>query len=585
MHLKSSCALALLAQIWFAGMLTAQEAVPAAPSTNAPPVQAVPVQAAPELTPDDPLMKALAQKPAPESLSPRTAFYYLLNAADITVQKDGSSRALLRRAIFAVNPDLALNSELSSVNLRYDASLETVKLAYARIIDVEGKPHDLDLSQVRDKPYYAMGDATWDEHLVTLLLPKLKPGEILDYEEARETKARVPGHFEYRCGLGSDRLTLVAESMALHFPAELGLTKTAVRCDVPVTETKSADGIVTWKIEHSAIAKSADTLYVPNAAESWRGYIFSTPWTWDALAAWYKSQSAGRDTLPPEAIAEVTQDKLAYPDAAGLAFTLYQWVVESTRTFNIDFNATSDQPHSAEQTLRSHCGDAKDQALLLQALLRQAGIPSSLVLLRKGYGGRLEGDQATRLQFDHCLVAAQIDGKDCYLDPTADATELGWLPLSDCNVQALKIGDDKAEIITLPPYQPREKADYVNELTEIHPDGSAVTTSQYQFEGELATKFKSLFSKIPLDKAREGFAIMFKHGNETLTDFERSARAGRYLWHHLRHLRAPLCDGHLQQHELQTGREGGADELVEPAGQGAHGRLSFLPERSHRSSL
>jgi len=474
---------------------------------------------APELTPDDPLMVALQHKPSNYALPPRTVSYYLLDRTEVNVQKDGNSRVVSRRAVYAVNPDLAREGELGGLSTSYDASRQKVRYIYARIIDAEGKSQDLDVSQAQDKPAYSNGDVVWDEHRLTLATPKLKQGEILDYEEEKQIQPFVPGHYEMIYSTDSDRFTVVDKDLVLHFPRELGLTKAAVRCDLPVTETKAPDGTITWEVKPNPSTPSPDNLFMTGEPESWQGYLFTTPWTWDGLAAWFRDLESGRGKLTPEVATMVAQAKQQYPDAHDLVSALSRWVAENIRTYNVDFEKSSRQPHPVDETIHYRCGDGKDKALLLRSLLQEAGIPSSLVLLRRGYGNQIDGDLPMILQFDHCLVAAQVDGKEIYLDPLAEASEPGWLPVLDSKVEALKIGNKKVEKIVLPAYQPRERGTAQRIVAELHPDGSAEITSTYEFEGALATEYKSIFSRITLEQARNTFALTLKKRNEILTDF------------------------------------------------------------------
>lgn len=478
--------------------------------------------APPELTPEDALMQAKARKPDDSDLPPRTAYYYLLNREEVTVRKDGSSSSVIRNAIYVAHPELVTDNEVSGVSVRYDASCQKIHCDYARLINARGESENLDFSQVEDKPFDSAGDVSWDERRLVVPSRKLESGEILDYEVKTENQPRVPGHFELLWVTAGGKDIVVARDLILHFPAELNLSKTAVRCDLPIQETKEADGTTTWEIKSSAVPPGSDRLFLTEPSEGWQGYLFHTPWSWDELAAWYRGQLAGRDTLGKDAKDLVAQMKQQEPDAGDLALKLCHWVKKNIRYYPIDFRKASFQPHLADETFHYGCGDDKDMALLLQALLREAGIPSSPILLKPGYGSRLEADQPMLAQFDHCLVAAQIDGKDAYLDPMAEVEDKGWLSLNDANAQGLKIGETKAEIVTLPPYQPRETGNSVQMETEMHDDGSATTRSQYQYAGTYGEQMKAIFARVPAEQARETFAQNYQKVNQTLTDFSMS---------------------------------------------------------------
>jgi hypothetical protein len=476
-------------------------------------------RAPPDLTPDDPLVKAEALKPEDDLLPVRTLFYHLLAREEITVHPDGGTTIFRRSAYCMVHPELArTDDDISGVSVRYDASRAKANFAFARIIRTDGQTENLDFSQVTDKPYYTTGDVSWDEHRLVIGSRKLGKGEIMDYEERIENTPRVPGHFELFWNTAEDRNVVVARELVLHFPAGMKLNKMAVRLDAPIQETKEPDGTITWQIKSSFSPQGSDSLFVANASETWSGYLFSTPWTWDDLASWYRGQISGRDTLSQDAKDVVQKIKLQTVDKADLPFKLRDWVKEHIRYYPVGFHLTSFQPHTADETFHYRCGDTRDTALLLQALLHEAGIASSPVLLNASYGHQLVAEQPMLTQFDHCLVAASDGAHDIYLDPVADVGEKDWLPLNDASVQGLKIGDTKAELVTLPPYRPRTGDSFSQEAV-LSPDGSATVTSHYQFVGYYANYFRSMLGRLSEAKAQETFASLYKKEDEKLTGF------------------------------------------------------------------
>jgi hypothetical protein len=476
--------------------------------------------APPDLTPDDPLMQALAHKPDDSDVPPRTVFYYMYYRDEITVHKDGSSSSLIRVCKYIAHPEFArTEAEISGISHRYLESLQKPRFIYARIVTPGGQSQSLDFSQISDKPYYTAGDVTWDERNLTLPSRRLKQGEILDYEQMIEVQPRIPGHFELRWDCLDNRYVSVDRELILHFPAELHLNKSAVRCDVPVDETKEPNGMITWHIKSSSPPPGSATLFLPDEAERWQGYLMDTPWTWDGFATWYRARLAGRDTINQDAKDMVAQMKQETSDPRELSFRLCRWVRENIRYYPIDLLESSLQPHTADETFHYRCGDSKDKTLLLQSLLREAGIPSSPVLIASGYGSRLNIGQPMILQFNHCLIAAQIGGADVYLDPAVDLGEEGGLPLTDANTQGLKIEATKSEIVTLPPYQARKEGNTINEDVVLHDDGSAIDTAHFQFVGPYAAQLKAMFARVPEDQTKDIFAQISKKSNKTLTDF------------------------------------------------------------------
>ena len=472
-----------------------------------------------DLTPNDPLTQALDHKPDDSNFPPRTVFYFPYYSEETAAHKDGSSTRVFRACKYIAHPEFARNdSDVSGLSHRYSDSLQKQHLLYARIISPGGGCQSLDLSQMTDKPYLNAGDTTWDERVFVLPSRKLAQGEILDYAVMIENKPMIPGHFDLIMDTWNSHPIILHRDMILHFPSELRLSKTAVRTDDPVVETNEPDGTITWHIKSSSPPPGSDTLFLTNEAESWQGYRVNSPGTWEDVAAWYRTQVAGLDSLGQDAKDMVAGIKQQTSDPRELALDLCKWVKDNIRYYPIDLQQSSLQPHAADATYHYRCGDKKDMTLLLGALLHEAGIPSCPVLLASGYGNRLSVDQPNTCDIDHCLIAAQIGGSDIYLDPTADLGGEGHLPLSDSNTQGLKIEASKSEIVTLPPYQAGEGRKPIIEEIILHADGSAAITAHFQFVGNDADQLKMLCSRVPVNRLKDIFAQFLKMAKETLTD-------------------------------------------------------------------
>jgi transglutaminase-like putative cysteine protease len=63
-------------------------------------------------------------------------------------------------------------------------------------------------------------------------------------------------------------------------------------------------------------------------------------------------------------------------------------------------------------------GDCDDSAMLLAALNRSMGIPSSVAFLDT------DGDH----QIDHAITVLQLEGKAVYAETTLRGVQLGWAP-------------------------------------------------------------------------------------------------------------------------------------------------------------
>jgi hypothetical protein len=100
------------------------------------------------------------------------------------------------------------------------------------------------------------------------------------------------------------------------------------------------------------------------------------------------------------------------------------------RYTGIEFGEAAQIPRTPAETLTRRYGDCKDQAAVLVAMLRAAGIPAHLALLRSGVGQDIEPDLPGIGIFDHAIV--YVPGEpDLWADPTDPFARFNELPLSD----------------------------------------------------------------------------------------------------------------------------------------------------------
>lgn len=467
-----------------------------------------------QLAAEDPLMKAIARLPKPDTLPPGTASIMLLDQADTKLAADATATTVSRTAYYVLDPD---QGPTPGVHLIYNSSREKVKLKSVRVLDVHGTGRNANLELAEDDHAYSNQNVYWDVRKITLAMPPLKAGQILDIEEERESKPVMPGH-HFERWMTSSTIIAMGE-LTLTFPEKLGFQKQSVRCPTPVIETKNADGTITWKLSTNNLNEPPPEMYSPSLYESWQGYEFSTPLEWNQIAAWFAGLCQGRDTLTPEAKARVAEIKKAHADPSAQLQAIMDWVTKDIRYVGVHFGQSSHQPHPVTDTLLNRYGDCKDQSLLVRSLCREAGITANMVLVGTGYGHQFDANTASVNRFDHCIVEARVGDKPVYLDPAAGPSKVGRLPIECCAVQALRINDRTAEVITLPPYIPRENDSLNKTVVKLNPNGSAIVTEIRELHGPEARATKLGMRRSPPEKLRKYLEEAYKKQGQKLLDF------------------------------------------------------------------
>jgi hypothetical protein len=374
----------------------------------------------------------------------------------------------------------------------------------------------VDLRLAKDEHAYSNQNVYWDARMLSLDLPKLKEGQILDVIEEREFQPVLPNEFYYRWNTGTHML--LSSDLTITFPASMRLERRAVRCPTAVSETRNGDGTITWQLKTSNPKAYEPALFSPPLHEVWEGYDFYTPCTKDAIAGWFTGLCRARDVLPAAARQKVAELKQANRSQTALLQALMDWVTKDIRYVSVAFGASSHQPHPVSDTLANLYGDCKDQSLLVLALCHEAGLPASLVLVDAFGEGFNEACPAIE-RFNHCIVEARADGKTYYLDPALGPAKIGRVPHAYAGSRALKVEGSTGCTVTLPPYQPLMDQESTQTIVQLNPNGSATVSEAAQFAGEKAAQMRESMKNTPPEKLRRYLESSYKKSGRKLLDF------------------------------------------------------------------
>lgn len=120
----------------------------------------------------------------------------------------------------------------------------------------------------------------------------------------------------------------------------------------------------------------------------------------------------------PRALLERAAEFKKTSDPQERASLALRWVQENVRYMSLSFGESSHRPAPPEVTLERRYGDCKDKSVLLVWLLKELGIEARPVLVAARAPRVPPRELASPYAFDHVIVAALIDGKTWFLDPT-----------------------------------------------------------------------------------------------------------------------------------------------------------------------
>jgi transglutaminase-like putative cysteine protease len=147
--------------------------------------------------------------------------------------------------------------------------------------------------------------------------------------------------------------------------------------------------------------------------------------TWSNFASWYEERVDPLMQLDARQRAWVAAAKNRARSEDELVAAIFTHVQQQVRYLAVEVGEGSWIPHPAAATEQAGYGDCKDMSALLVALLRAAGLPAQLALVRSRGSGEIDTAFPFSLQFDHVVARVPGGKHGWWLDATADFLHAG----------------------------------------------------------------------------------------------------------------------------------------------------------------
>ena len=319
----------------------------------------------------------------------------------------------------------------------------------ATVQDPDGNVRELDPETIAESAQYPDVPSVYsDGRLLRAPLPGVRVGSIVtETTNLRTTRPFFGGgssfEFVFQNMIPRDRVELV-----LDLPESSPLNLELLDVKVERTETtKNGRRRIVFSGKNYGAVEGVD-YFAPYDMPPWPAVAFSTVESWRSVAREYSAiveQKLAGNTLD-ELARRTIQSSASDLDKAN---ELLAAVRERVRYTSVSFGQAAIVPAAPEESLKRAYGDCKDQSLLLVGLLRAAGLPARLALLRTGPGEDVRPKIPALDVFNHAIVVIPGE-RPIWIDPTSDFARAGELPGQDQGRLALVIGDD-TEGLTLTP--------------------------------------------------------------------------------------------------------------------------------------
>jgi predicted Zn-dependent protease len=389
----------------------------------------------------------------------------------------------------------------------------------ARVITSDGKPHDLDPKTIEvlaaDQNDSQMLN---DRRSMRAALPAMVAGAVVEelFTLQDQTPQLEGGLVDYQ-PVGLQGMRVERQRVMVSAPASVPL-KTAVHL-VPGLHAVEArhDGTVelTFDIGPMDPVEPAPP-GLPTDQPAHPAIVFSTGASWAAVAAGYaklvepqRIADAALKALVRETLGAGATGKGGFVSAASavgrdeIIAKLLDRVQRDVRYTGVELGEASIVPRAPAEVLARHYGDCKDKALLLVALLNEAGIAARLALLRATFETDVDPSLPGFGLFNHAIVF--VPGpRPLWIDATARFTPVGTLPLGDQGRLALVIAPGTRALARTPSAGPEENR--VIETREIRlPDvGKARVVETTELWGAPAERYRAGYADLDPKKIKEG---------------------------------------------------------------------------------
>ncbi|HVG27543.1 MAG TPA: DUF3857 domain-containing protein [Acidobacteriaceae bacterium] len=349
-----------------------------------------------------------------------------------------------RTVVVKIQSEAAVR-QLGVVSVPFASASERVEMHYVRVREPNGTVTETPISSGMEQPEEVTRMAPFYSDLKQLQVPvrNLRVGDTLEWQgRVVRTRSEAPGQFWGQETFVSEGGVVLAESMELRVPAGKAVTvwTNPGLGAKPVEAAEGAEHVYRWtqsylkptvgkEAEAAALAKKTRLLTLEEQTDMDEGRLPSVAFTtfpsWEAVGAWYHSL-VGQRSAPDEEIkakvAEITAGKTSQEEKLR---AVYEYASTQIRYIGVAFGTGRYQPHTAADVLHNQYGDCKDKEVLLAAMLAALGQDSDAALI--GAGVRFNKAVPSPEAFNHLIAHVKLNGKDVWLDPTAEVAPFGML--------------------------------------------------------------------------------------------------------------------------------------------------------------
>jgi hypothetical protein len=304
-----------------------------------------------------------------------------------------------------------------TVTFTYDPAFETVMLTHLELIR-DGVVTDAVDTPATVQPVQteAEGAVPTGAVVVTLTLPDLQPGEVLDYAVLRRRLPAFDGDGRGGSAMIEGAFPVVQSRLVLNWPADWPTYFSGWPARIAYAQAP-ADGIVRHEWTRLDYVPPATVDFTPPGWTQNLSVEWSADPGWAPIAAALSDHYAQTFPMGPwqdridGLLSDNRTDGERLIDVIGM-------VQDEIGTLDLPLHSNAYMARKPAEVIAAGAGDSKDKALLLRAMLDRLGIPATVALASTTDGASLNGRKPRVDLFDRAIVKVTVEGFDLWVDPT-----------------------------------------------------------------------------------------------------------------------------------------------------------------------
>lgn len=328
-------------------------------------------------------------------------------------------------------------SSLGERRISYISTMESLEVTKAYTVMPSGERIPVEKDRILLQDGDGEGDSVIQTDIKSVLIvyPRVDVGSILCHQLVNiQSKPFFGKHFSWAKYFSPHYASEDFELEIIAAPSA-GVQVAARGLSIEPPQ-KTSDGNDHWKIAFKSLsALPSETFQV-----SYRDFApfvsVSTLKDYSELAQVYKAGLSDKLEPSPAIKAQVQELIKGMQDDVQKVAVIHNWISRNIRYLAIYWADGGFVPHKASEIFQNRYGDCKDHALLLEVMLKEAGIESTAVLIHTEKNFVLPKVPLISA-FNH--VITYVPSLDAYMDSTANFAPMGVLPVEMLDKHALHV--------------------------------------------------------------------------------------------------------------------------------------------------